>query len=293
MNRIQESDVRQLIEEFRANAGQVGGRYAGRRMLLLTTAGADGIAARTTPLVYVPDAERRMVVVAAPTAAGELPAWYGELGNREEVEVETDDWTSRATVQILHGAERDLLFDRAAEVDPDFAAARDAARAAAPVVALTRVEDDLPPGPLGDTLLTAHRGLRQELALLRAEVASAAAEGRPAGGLALQLRVNCLSFCQGMEIHHTGEDQLVFPMLEKLAPDLAEPLALLRREHEVLAGLIDRLRVLVGLDESGDQTPPPEPATVLDEVDKLVDELEAHLDHEEDQLVAVLNAAAF
>jgi hemerythrin-like domain-containing protein len=306
MNPIQKPDVQQVIDEFRANSGLVGGRYADRRLLLLTTVGPGG-AARTTPLVYVPDhrpdAEPRMLVVAVPAADGEPPAWYGELAGPEEaggeearvgeVGVEAGTWSFRAAVEIVRGAERDRLLARAAEADPDLRAARDAARTPVPVVALTPVDDGPPAGPMGDALVTVHRSFRQELALLRAEVARAAADGTPAGGLVLQLRVNCLSFCHGLEFHHTGEDQMIFPWLEKQFPELAEPLTRLKREHEAVADRVHRLRALVGLDAPEGAAPGPAPAAgeVLSEVDRLVDELEAHLDYEEEQLVAALNAA--
>ena len=40
----------QVIEEFRANGGQVGGNFAGASLVLLTTVGAKSGAERTTPV---------------------------------------------------------------------------------------------------------------------------------------------------------------------------------------------------------------------------------------------------
>ncbi|MFW6692817.1 nitroreductase/quinone reductase family protein [Streptomyces sp. MAR4 CNX-425] len=297
MNHIQETGTQQVIDEFRANSGRVGGRYTDRRVLLLTAA------ARTTPLVYAPDhrpgAESRMLVVAVPDAGGAPPAWYGELAAGRRVEIETGTWSFSAEVEILGGAERDRLLARAAEADPDLRAAVRAATAGqVHVVALAPVDDGPPAGPLGDALVTIHRAFRQELALLRAEVARAAAGGAAAGGLVLQLRVNCLSFCHGLEFHHTGEDQQIFPWLAGQFPELAETFARLGREHEAVADRVDRLRALVGPDDAGaedagarDAAPAPPAAEVLGEVDRLVSELEAHLDYEEEHLVAALNAA--
>lgn len=293
MNHVQERDTEQVIAEFRANSGLVGGRYTDRRLLLLTTDATGGTAARTTPLVcvpdYAPDAEPRLLVFAPPAADGAPPAWYTELDGHEKVGIEAGDWSFRAAVEIVGGAERDRLLARAAEADPELRAACAAAADPVPVVALAPVDEGPPAGPMGDALVTIHRAFRQELALLRAEVARAAAAGTPARGLVLQLRVNCLSFCHGLEFHHTGEDQMIFPWLEKEFPELAEPLTRLRREHEVVSDLVERLRALVGLDAPKDAAP--EPAAVLSEVDRLVGELEAHLDYEEAQLVSALNAA--
>ena len=44
----------QIIEEFRANDGRVGGPFEGARLLLLTTVGARSGAPHTTPSVTFP-----------------------------------------------------------------------------------------------------------------------------------------------------------------------------------------------------------------------------------------------
>jgi len=46
---------RQVIEEFRANAGTVGGNYEGRPLLLLTTTGRKTGRTHTTPVMYLAD----------------------------------------------------------------------------------------------------------------------------------------------------------------------------------------------------------------------------------------------
>ncbi|MEV4531973.1 nitroreductase/quinone reductase family protein, partial [Streptosporangium sp. NPDC049304] len=50
----------QIIEEFRANGGRVGGPFEGARLLLLTTVGARSGARHTTPLGYLPDGGDRV-----------------------------------------------------------------------------------------------------------------------------------------------------------------------------------------------------------------------------------------
>jgi F420H(2)-dependent quinone reductase len=51
----------QIIEEFRANAGRVGGNWAGRNLLLLTTTGRKSGNKHTTPMVYTPGGDRLLV----------------------------------------------------------------------------------------------------------------------------------------------------------------------------------------------------------------------------------------
>jgi hypothetical protein len=51
-----------VIEEFRANAGVVGGPWEGATMLLLHTKGAKSGQPRVNPLVYLPDGERYVII---------------------------------------------------------------------------------------------------------------------------------------------------------------------------------------------------------------------------------------
>ncbi|MEV6986059.1 hemerythrin domain-containing protein [Sphaerisporangium sp. NPDC051017] len=115
--------------------------------------------------------------------------------------------------------------------------------------------------------------------MVRGEVA------RSGPGLAAQLRVNCLTVCQGLHHHHVGEDTGIFPYVAGMRPDLAPVLERLRQEHEKVAALLEELRRAVSTPDAG-------PAQVLARVERLIDELEAHLDYEEEQLIPVLDAPA-
>ncbi len=64
-----------VIAEFRANGGVVGGRYAGRPILLLTTTGAKSGQPFTTPLNYSADGDR-LVVIASRGGSPRHPDWY-------------------------------------------------------------------------------------------------------------------------------------------------------------------------------------------------------------------------
>ncbi|HLC05939.1 MAG TPA: nitroreductase/quinone reductase family protein, partial [Anaerolineales bacterium] len=46
-----------IIEEFRANAGKVGGHFAGKTLLLLHTVGAKSGRERVNPVAYVLDGD--------------------------------------------------------------------------------------------------------------------------------------------------------------------------------------------------------------------------------------------
>lgn len=266
----------QVIEEFRANGGRVGGMFADGRLLLLTTTGARSGRLCTTPLGYLPDGDR-VLVIASAGGAPENPAWFHNLVANPRVTVEAGAFTYEADAVVLEGGERDAAFARAAEADPGWAEYEARSGRTLPVVALVPVEDGPPSGPvpLGAMLVALHDSFRRELDLIRKEVTASGA------GLGAQLRVNCLTLCQGLGNHHMGEDQHIFPMLERHHPGLEPTLARLRDEHTAIAKLVDELR---GVLDTGD------PASLLTEVERLTAALHAHLDREEERLVPLLDA---
>ncbi|MGH2614045.1 MAG: nitroreductase family deazaflavin-dependent oxidoreductase, partial [Thermomicrobiales bacterium] len=110
----------QIIEEFRANEGKVGGMFAGAPMMLLTTTGAKSGQPRTAPLVYTTD-NGRMVVIGSKGGAPTNPDWYHNVRANPEVTVEvgTDRFPARASVP--EGEERQRLFAQMAAQMPGFA----------------------------------------------------------------------------------------------------------------------------------------------------------------------------
>ncbi len=129
---------RQLIGEFRANEGKVGGMFAGAPMLLLTTTGAKSGRTHVGPLVYTVD-DGRMVVMGSKGGASTHPDWYYNVRANPEVTVEigTDSFPVRATV--TEGAERQRLFDQMAAQMPGFAEYQRNTTRQIPVIVLTRV----------------------------------------------------------------------------------------------------------------------------------------------------------
>lgn len=100
----------QIVGEFRANAGVVGGMFAGKNVLLLTTIGAKSGAERLSPLVYTRDGDRH-VIAASMGGAPKNPAWYHNLvaNPKVTVEVGAEKFEATATV-IADRAERDRLY---------------------------------------------------------------------------------------------------------------------------------------------------------------------------------------
>ncbi|ORT61861.1 nitroreductase/quinone reductase family protein [Streptomyces sp. CB03238] len=271
-----------IIEEFRANHGRVGGWFEGARLVLLTTTGARSGKPHTTPVGYYPDGDGRILVIASAAGAPKHPAWYHNLCAHPRVTVEDGVFTYEADATVLKGDERDRAFARAVEADSGWADYQAKTSRVIPVVALTEV----PAGPpnvnaksMGEYLKVVHDAFRRELALIRKEIA----ESGTAGGLGTQLRVNCLTVCQGLHNHHTGEDTMLFPMLADRHPELAPVMDRLKQEHEQIAALLAALKKVVSDAEA-------DPPHVLTEVERLTDELEAHLVYEEEQLIPLLDA---
>ena len=76
-----------LIEEFRANHGQLSGQMAKSQVLLLTTTGARSGAPRTVVVGYRPDGSR-YVAIASNNGNDVAPAWYLNLQKNPNATVE-------------------------------------------------------------------------------------------------------------------------------------------------------------------------------------------------------------
>jgi deazaflavin-dependent oxidoreductase (nitroreductase family) len=110
----------------------------GATTLLLTTTGRKTGAQHTTPLIYARDGDR-YVVVASRGGAPKHPAWYLNLRENPEVEVQVKDEVFGARARTAEGEERERLWAKANEVWPHYDAyARRTAREI-PVVVLERV----------------------------------------------------------------------------------------------------------------------------------------------------------
>lgn len=110
---------RGVIAEFRANAGNVGGPFAGAPMILVTHRGAKSGKEYTTPLVYSRDGDA-IVIIASKAGAPDDPQWYRNMIANPDVtaEVGTDRYAARA--RVAEGAERDRLYAAQAALMPNF-----------------------------------------------------------------------------------------------------------------------------------------------------------------------------
>jgi deazaflavin-dependent oxidoreductase (nitroreductase family) len=124
---------RALIATFRAEGGA-----DGRPLVLLTTTGRRSGELRTTPMMYVPDGERLLVVASNAGAAAD-PDWYRNLLAEPRVHVELGPDEYDATAAPLEGEERDRVFARICEQYPFFVDHQAQVERTIPVVALSRL----------------------------------------------------------------------------------------------------------------------------------------------------------
>jgi hypothetical protein len=150
---------------------------------------------------------------------------------------------------------------------------------------------------LARELIGVHDHLRGELAQLRDMIEQVAAGNLDPGTARseiakLTMRQNqwtvgayCQSYCRLVGLHHTLEDQSLFPGISRLDSRLIPVTDRLHAEHVVIAGVLERVdAALVALVASPVSGMPELRATV----DLLTDTLLSHLSYEEGELVEPL-----
>lgn len=129
----------QVIAEFRANGGKVGGPFAGSPMMLLTTTGAKSGQPRTTPLVHTMDGDR-IVIIASKGGAPTNPDWYRNLVANPTATVEMGTEKFQVRARVAEGEERQRLYDHQAALMPNFAEYQKKTSRQIPVVILERAD---------------------------------------------------------------------------------------------------------------------------------------------------------
>lgn len=76
------------VERYRATDGEEGHDWQGTQTLLLTTVGRKSGEPRTTPLIYAPLGNDAFAIVASKGGTDAPPAWYLNLSENPEVEVQ-------------------------------------------------------------------------------------------------------------------------------------------------------------------------------------------------------------
>ncbi|MGO4748901.1 nitroreductase/quinone reductase family protein [Streptomyces sp. 2MCAF27] len=305
-----------VIDEFRANNGQVGGKFEGAQLILLTTAGARTGKPHTTPAVYLRDGHRYLVF--GSNAGGPRhPHWYHNLLANPHLTVElgTEDGTVKpfaARAVVLEGEERDRYWELQSSCSPAFRTYAEQTERTIPVIALHLLDlganNQERNQMIGRQLIQHHSDLRSELHRVRAEFDRApagepteadAGTGANAGSgastgsgsdassgtdLVGQLRRHCLTFCYALQTHHIRENG-TFTAFERQFPHLLPALTRLRQEHEVVERALEEFEALLN---GGLPADPADVKKIRAELDRLVSGLEEHFAYEERHLLPAL-----
>jgi deazaflavin-dependent oxidoreductase (nitroreductase family) len=132
-----------IIKEFHENNGVVGGPFAGAHLLLLTTVGAKSGEKRTSPMMYFPNGDTR-IVVASKAGADTHPHWYHNLMKNPEVHVEASvEGGIEEYDAVASSMPENLRVVKYAEIgasNPGFAGYQEKTERKIPLVVLNRVD---------------------------------------------------------------------------------------------------------------------------------------------------------
>jgi deazaflavin-dependent oxidoreductase (nitroreductase family) len=130
----------QIIDEFRANAGRVGGPFEGRTLLLLHHRGARTGTERVNPVAYQRLSEESVAVFGSKGGAPTNPDWYHNVVANPDVTVELGTDTFPAKARVAEGTERESIWERQKRDWPGFAEYEEKTKGAReiPVVVLDR-----------------------------------------------------------------------------------------------------------------------------------------------------------
>ena len=126
-----------VISEFRSTGGRAGGVFEGKPLILLHHVGAKSGIERISPLVPLLD-DGRVFVFASKGGSDKNPDWYGNLVAQPNVTVELGTETFGAIARTLEGDERDAVYAKQVEAEPQFGDYQRKTSRTIPVVELVR-----------------------------------------------------------------------------------------------------------------------------------------------------------
>jgi deazaflavin-dependent oxidoreductase (nitroreductase family) len=125
-----------VIEEFRANGGEVPSFGGSSPLLLLHHRGAKSGIERVNPVAYLEDGGR-YVIFASKGGAPTNPDWYHNLKANPQVSIEVGSDTIAVTASEATGQERERLFAAQVQRSPTFGEYQANTKRLIPVVTLT------------------------------------------------------------------------------------------------------------------------------------------------------------
>jgi deazaflavin-dependent oxidoreductase (nitroreductase family) len=126
-----------VIEEFRANEGKVGGPFEHADVLLLQTKGAKSGIDRVNPMMYLEE-DGKIYVFASYNGADQHPDWFHNIKADDKVTVERGTEKYEATAEPVPLEERDRIYAIMASRFDNFAEYEKKTTRVIPVVELIR-----------------------------------------------------------------------------------------------------------------------------------------------------------
>ncbi len=110
----------EIIEEFRANGGKVGGMFEGAPLLILHSTGAKSGKTRTHPMMYQ-KRDDGYAIFASMGGAPTSPAWYHNLVANPDATIEIGGDTAAVTARVTEDEERSIIWEKQKSDFPTFA----------------------------------------------------------------------------------------------------------------------------------------------------------------------------
>jgi deazaflavin-dependent oxidoreductase (nitroreductase family) len=111
----------QIIEEFRANGGKVGGMFEGAPMILLHHKGAKSGAERVNPLMYQDLGDGSLAVFASKGGAPTNPDWYYNVVASPDTKIELGTEEHNVRARVADDDERERIWGAQKAAFPQFA----------------------------------------------------------------------------------------------------------------------------------------------------------------------------
>jgi deazaflavin-dependent oxidoreductase (nitroreductase family) len=130
----------EIIREFRANRGRVGGPWEGVTLILIHHLGARSGTERVTPLACAPQGEGRFAIWASNGGSAVHPNWYHNLKAHPEITVEVGAETFTVLARQVDDTARAALWPELIARYPGLRETQAKTARQIPVIALTRVD---------------------------------------------------------------------------------------------------------------------------------------------------------
>jgi deazaflavin-dependent oxidoreductase (nitroreductase family) len=136
--RLFNTSVKSHTAIFRLTGGRIGGKVVGGPILLLHHTGAKSGKRRVSPLLYLPDGDR-MVIVASKGGYTKHPGWFHNLMANPDTEVELPrEGKVAVTARKARPEEREELWPRVVNLYSGYAAYQRSTSREIPLVVLDR-----------------------------------------------------------------------------------------------------------------------------------------------------------